>query len=106
MVERLNCHLRSLHALFTDSIFSWNQDISGLQDHEFQIRHPDSPALLYQFRLGDEKLQVIYGCIFSWTERKPARFNETERKCTCLKPHEVGVLTGLDCSLNQLLSHQ
>ncbi|NXW96826.1 ARP8 protein, partial [Larus smithsonianus] len=34
-----------------------DQDISGLQDHEFQIRHPDSPALLYQFRLGDEKLQ-------------------------------------------------
>jgi len=31
-----------------------------LQDHEFQIRHPDSPALLYQFRLGDEKLQVIF----------------------------------------------
>lgn len=58
---------------FTDSIFSWNQDISGLQDHEFQIRHPDSPALLYQFRLGDEKLQVTHACIFSWVESKPAR---------------------------------
>lgn len=34
------------------------QDLSGLKDHEFQVRHPDSPALLYQLRLGDEKLQV------------------------------------------------
>lgn len=39
------------------SVF-YNQDLSGLQDHEFQVRHPDSPALLYQLRLGDEKLQV------------------------------------------------
>ncbi|XP_055503485.1 actin-related protein 8 isoform X2 [Leucoraja erinacea] len=35
-----------------------DQDISGIQDHEFKIRHPDSPALLYQLRLGDEKLQA------------------------------------------------
>lgn len=34
------------------------QDISGLQDHEFQTRFPEAPALLYQVRLGDEKLQV------------------------------------------------
>lgn len=34
------------------------QDISGLQDHEFQTRFPDAPALLYQVRLGDEKIQV------------------------------------------------
>ncbi len=34
------------------------QDISGLQDHEFRTCFPDSPVLLYQLRLGDEKLQV------------------------------------------------
>lgn len=40
------------------------QDISGLQDHEFRTRFPESPALLYQVRLGDEKLQVCIhkGC--------------------------------------------
>lgn len=36
------------------------QDTSGLQDHEFQTRFPEAPALLYQVRLGDEKLQVQY----------------------------------------------
>lgn len=36
----------------------FKQDISGLQDHEFQTRFPDAPALLYQVRLGDEKLEV------------------------------------------------
>lgn len=35
-----------------------NQDISGLQDHEFQTRFPEAPAFLYQIRLGDEKLEV------------------------------------------------
>lgn len=80
----------------TDSIFSWNQDISGLQDHEFQIRHPDSPALLYQFRLGDEKLQVTHGCVFPWVERKLTSFTQTERICTCVKPCEVRVSPGID----------
>lgn len=89
---------------FTDSIFFWNQDISGLQDHEFQIRHPDSPALLYQFRLGDEKLQVMCSCVFPWVERKPSRFSQIERIYTCLKPHEVRMSAGLDCRLNQLKS--
>ncbi|XP_030640691.1 actin-related protein 8 [Chanos chanos] len=35
-----------------------DQDICGLQDHEFRTRFPESPALLYQLRLGDEKLQA------------------------------------------------
>lgn len=35
------------------------QDISGLKDHEFQTRFPEAPALLYQVRLGDEKLEVL-----------------------------------------------
>lgn len=35
------------------------QDISGLQDHEFQTRFPEAPAFLFQVRLGDEKLEVL-----------------------------------------------
>uniref|UniRef100_A0A3B1K7S8 Actin-related protein 8 n=1 Tax=Astyanax mexicanus TaxID=7994 RepID=A0A3B1K7S8_ASTMX len=34
-----------------------DQDICGLQDHEFRTRFPESPVLLYQLRIGDEKLQ-------------------------------------------------
>lgn len=64
----------------TDSVFSWNQDISGLQDHEFQIRHPDSPALLYQFRLGDEKLQVTSRRMCSWVDRKSSLLSETRKQ--------------------------
>ncbi|XP_032825583.1 actin-related protein 8 [Petromyzon marinus] len=45
-----------------------DQDISGFQDHEFQVRQPDSVALLYQFKLGDEKLQapmsMFYPAVF------------------------------------------
>lgn len=42
------------------SCVCFQQDISGLQDHEFQTRFPEAPALLYQIRLGDEKLQVSF----------------------------------------------
>ncbi|KAM6177299.1 actin-related protein 8 isoform 2-T2 [Erethizon dorsatum] len=51
-----------------------DQDISGLQDHEFQIRHPDSPALLYQFRLGDEKLQSAKATADRKSASKPIGF--------------------------------
>ncbi|CAB1420015.1 unnamed protein product [Pleuronectes platessa] len=44
-----------------------NQDISGLQDHEFQTRFPEAPALLYQVRLGDEKLQAPMGLFYPTT---------------------------------------
>ncbi|ERE89921.1 actin-related protein 8 [Cricetulus griseus] len=66
------------------SIFSWNQDISGLQDHEFQIRHPDSPALLYQFRLGDEKLQAPMALFY------PATFGIVGQKMTTLQHRSQG----------------
>ncbi|XP_051060685.1 actin-related protein 8 isoform X3 [Phodopus roborovskii] len=65
-------------------IFSWNQDISGLQDHEFQIRHPDSPALLYQFRLGDEKLQAPMALFY------PATFGIVGQKMTTLQHRSQG----------------
>ncbi|XP_064931382.1 actin-related protein 8 isoform X2 [Columba livia] len=51
-----------------------DQDISGLQDHEFQIRHPDSPALLYQLRLGDEKLQSAKATADRKSMSKPGAF--------------------------------
>ncbi|KAB1263934.1 Actin-related protein 8 [Camelus dromedarius] len=61
-----------------------DQDISGLQDHEFQIRHPDSPALLYQFRLGDEKLQAPMALFY------PATFGIVGQKMTTLQHRSQG----------------
>uniref|UniRef100_G3WUL6 Actin-related protein 8 n=1 Tax=Sarcophilus harrisii TaxID=9305 RepID=G3WUL6_SARHA len=61
-----------------------DQDISGLQDHEFQIRHPDSPALLYQFRLGDEKLQAPMALFY------PATFGIVGQKMTTLPQRSQG----------------
>ncbi|KAM6256901.1 actin-related protein 8 isoform 3-T3 [Porphyrio hochstetteri] len=61
-----------------------DQDISGLQDHEFQIRHPDSPALLYQFRLGDEKLQAPMALFY------PATFGIIGQKMTTLQHRSQG----------------
>ncbi|KAK2507879.1 hypothetical protein MC885_017038 [Smutsia gigantea] len=61
-----------------------DQDISGLQDHEFQIRHPGSPALLYQFRLGDEKLQAPMALFY------PATFGIIGQKMTTLQHRSQG----------------
>uniref|UniRef100_A0A8D0LCU4 Actin related protein 8 n=1 Tax=Sphenodon punctatus TaxID=8508 RepID=A0A8D0LCU4_SPHPU len=61
-----------------------DQDISGLQDHEFQVRHPDSPALLYQFRLGDEKLQAPMALFY------PATFGIVGQKMTSLQQRSQG----------------
>ncbi|XP_008980067.1 actin-related protein 8 [Callithrix jacchus] len=61
-----------------------DQDISGLQDHEFQIRHPDCPALLYQFRLGDEKLQAPMALFY------PATFGIVGQKMTTLQHRSQG----------------
>ncbi|ELV10361.1 Actin-related protein 8 [Tupaia chinensis] len=63
---------------------SLQEDISGLQDHEFQIRHPDSPALLYQFRLGDEKLQAPMALFY------PATFGIVGQKMTTLQHRSQG----------------
>ncbi|XP_006631111.2 actin-related protein 8 [Lepisosteus oculatus] len=61
-----------------------DQDISGLQDHEFRIRNPDSPALLYQFRLGDEKLQAPMAIFY------PATFGIVGQKMTSLQQRSQG----------------
>uniref|UniRef100_A0A4W6C4M6 Actin related protein 8 n=1 Tax=Lates calcarifer TaxID=8187 RepID=A0A4W6C4M6_LATCA len=53
--SRLDCQL--LQHL-KETFCHLDQDISGLQDHEFQTRFPEAQALLFQVRLGDEKLQV------------------------------------------------
>uniref|UniRef100_A0A8D3BW21 Actin-related protein 8 n=1 Tax=Scophthalmus maximus TaxID=52904 RepID=A0A8D3BW21_SCOMX len=62
--SRLDCQL--LQQL-KETFCHLNQDISGLQDHEFQTRFPESPALLYQVRLGDEKLQAPMGLFYPTT---------------------------------------
>ncbi|KAM4721654.1 actin-related protein 8 isoform 1-T4 [Rhinophrynus dorsalis] len=61
-----------------------DQDISGLQDHEFQVRHPDAPALLYQLRLGDEKLQAPMALFY------PATFGIVGPKITYLQHRSQG----------------
>ncbi|KAM5148377.1 actin-related protein 8 isoform 2-T2 [Mantella aurantiaca] len=61
-----------------------DQDICGLQDHEFQVRHPNSPALLYQMRLGDEKLQAPMALFY------PATFGIFGQKMTCLQHRSQG----------------
>ncbi|MEE6501707.1 hypothetical protein FKM82_004301 [Ascaphus truei] len=61
-----------------------DQDVSGLKDHEFQVRHPDAPALLYQFRLGDEKLQAPMALFY------PATFGIVGQKMTTLPQRSQG----------------
>ncbi|XP_069592807.1 actin-related protein 8 isoform X2 [Ranitomeya imitator] len=61
-----------------------DQDVCGLQDHEFQVRRPDSPALLYQMRLGDEKLQAPMALFY------PATFGIVGQKMTCLQHRSQG----------------
>ncbi|KAM4651538.1 actin-related protein 8 [Discoglossus pictus] len=61
-----------------------DQDISGLQDHEFQVRHPDAPALLYQLRLGDEKLQAPMALFY------PVTFGIVGQKMTSLQHRSNG----------------
>ncbi|XP_062248080.1 actin-related protein 8 [Platichthys flesus] len=61
-----------------------NQDISGLQDHEFQTRFPEAPTLLYQVRLGDEKLQAPMGLFY------PATFGIVGQKMSSLQYRSPG----------------
>uniref|UniRef100_A0A6I8QMP6 Actin-related protein 8 n=1 Tax=Xenopus tropicalis TaxID=8364 RepID=A0A6I8QMP6_XENTR len=74
-----------------------SQDISGLQDHEFQVRHPAAPALLYQLRLGDEKLQCqpIISLPPAPTQAPmalfyPATFGIVEQKMTSMQHRSHG----------------
>uniref|UniRef100_A0A8C8A8D3 Actin related protein 8 n=1 Tax=Oryzias sinensis TaxID=183150 RepID=A0A8C8A8D3_9TELE len=79
--KRLDCQLlQHLKEIFCHL----NQDISGLQDHEFQTRFPEAPALLYQIRLGDEKLQAPMGLFY------PTTFGIVGQKMTLLQHRYQG----------------
>ncbi|XP_048067057.1 actin-related protein 8 [Megalobrama amblycephala] len=67
-----------------ESFCHLDQDISGLQDHEFRTRFPDSPVLLYQLRLGDEKLQAPMALFY------PAAFGIVGQKMTSLLHRSQG----------------
>ncbi|KAM9343446.1 actin-related protein 8 [Pholidichthys leucotaenia] len=79
--NRLDCQL--LQHL-KETFCHLDQDISGLQDHEFQARFPDAPALLYQVRLGDEKLQAPMGLFY------PSMFGIVGQKMTSLQYRSQG----------------
>ncbi|XP_028438975.1 actin-related protein 8 isoform X2 [Perca flavescens] len=79
--SRLDCQL--LQHL-KETFCHLNQDISGLQDHEFQTRFPEAPALLYQVRLGDEKLQAPMGLFY------PTTFGIVGQKMTSLQYRSQG----------------
>ncbi|XP_032892447.1 actin-related protein 8 isoform X2 [Amblyraja radiata] len=70
--------------LLKETFCHLDQDISGIQDHEFKIRHPDCPALLYQLRLGDEKLQAPMALFY------PATFGIVGQKITTLQHRSHG----------------
>ncbi|NP_001001400.1 actin-related protein 8 [Danio rerio] len=67
-----------------ESFCHLDQDISGLQDHEFRTRFPDSPVLLYQLRLGDEKLQAPMTLFY------PAAFGIVGQRMTSLLHRSQG----------------
>ncbi|XP_034551911.1 actin-related protein 8 [Notolabrus celidotus] len=79
--SRLDCQL--LQHL-KETFCHLNQDISGLQDHEFQTRFPEAPALLYQVRLGDEKLEAPMGLFY------PTTFGIVGQKMTLLQYRSQG----------------
>ncbi|XP_061526928.1 actin-related protein 8 isoform X1 [Phycodurus eques] len=79
--NRLDCQLLQ-H--IKETLCHLDQDISGLQDHEFQTRFPDSPAFLFQVRLGDEKLQAPMGLFY------PSTFGIVGQKMTSLQYRSQG----------------
>nr|XP_057941443.1 actin-related protein 8 [Doryrhamphus excisus] len=79
--NRLDCQLLQQ---VKETLCHLDQDISGLQDHEFQTRFPDAPALLYQVRLGDEKLQAPMGLFY------PSTFGIVGQKMTSLQYRSQG----------------
>ncbi|XP_056454435.1 actin-related protein 8 isoform X1 [Gadus chalcogrammus] len=99
--NRLDCQLlQQLKELFCHL----NQDISGLQDHEFRMRFPEAPALLYHIRLGDEKLQAPMGLFY------PTTFGIVGQKMTSLPyrsqgdpedPHDEHYLLGTQSKQDQ-----
>ncbi|KAM3838488.1 actin-related protein 8 [Diretmus argenteus] len=79
--NRLDCQL--LQHL-KETFCHLDQDISGLQDHEFRTRFPEAPAFLYQVRLGDEKLQAPMGLFY------PTTFGIVGQKMTSLQYRSQG----------------
>ncbi|KAG7332250.1 hypothetical protein KOW79_004084 [Hemibagrus wyckioides] len=79
--NRLDCML--LQQL-KESFCHLDQDICGLQDHEFRTRFPESPVILYQLRLGDEKLQAPMALFY------PAAFGIVGQKMTTLQHRSPG----------------
>ncbi|XP_077371291.1 actin-related protein 8 [Festucalex cinctus] len=79
--NRLDCQLLQ-H--IKETLCHLDQDISGLQDHEFQTRFPDAPAFLFQVRLGDEKLQAPMGLFY------PSTFGIVGQKMTSLQYRSQG----------------
>lgn len=79
--NRLDCQL--LHTL-KETFCHLDQDICGLQDHEFQTRFPEAPALLYQIRLGDEKLQAPMALFY------PSTFGIVGQKMSSLQHRSQG----------------
>uniref|UniRef100_A0A667XB72 Actin-related protein 8 n=2 Tax=Myripristis murdjan TaxID=586833 RepID=A0A667XB72_9TELE len=99
--SRLDCQL--LQHL-KETFCHLDQDISGLQDHEFRTRFPEAPALLYQVRLGDEKLQAPMGLFY------PTTFGIVGQKMTSLQyrsqgdsedPHDEHYLLGTQSKQDQ-----
>ncbi|KAM6976476.1 actin-related protein 8 [Aplochiton taeniatus] len=81
-----------------------DQDMSGLQDHEFRTRFPESPTLLYQLRLGDEKMQAPMALFY------PTMFGIIGQKMTSLQyrsqgdpedPHDEHYLLGSQSKQDQ-----
>ncbi|XP_076132578.1 actin-related protein 8 [Alosa pseudoharengus] len=81
LTNRMDCML--LQQL-KETFCHLDQDISGLQDHEFRTRFPESPVLLYQCRLGDEKLQAPMALFY------PATFGIVGQKMTSLQQRAQG----------------
>ncbi|XP_019728685.1 actin-related protein 8 [Hippocampus comes] len=79
--NRLDCQLLQ-H--IKETLCHLDQDITGLQDHEFQTRFPDAPAFLFQVRLGDEKLQAPMALFY------PSTFGIVGQKMTSLQYRSQG----------------
>ncbi|KAK1786881.1 hypothetical protein P4O66_017264 [Electrophorus voltai] len=81
LTSRLDCML--LQQL-KETFCHLDQDICGLQDHEFRTRFPECPVFLYQLRLGDEKLQAPMALFY------PAAFGIVGQKMTTLQHRSHG----------------
>uniref|UniRef100_UPI00358F88E1 actin-related protein 8 n=1 Tax=Myxine glutinosa TaxID=7769 RepID=UPI00358F88E1 len=79
-----NRHHGLLLQQLKESFCHLHQDISGIQDHEFKLRLPDSLPLLYRLKLGDEKLQAPMAFFY------PASFGIVGQRMTLLQQRSQG----------------